>query len=132
MRTSTSGFTLAELLLVVVIIGILAGVMIVRLSGRSDDARIASAKSDIKGALSLALDLFEQDTGRYPSTEEGLDALVSDPGIAGWRGPYLKTGLQPDPWGTPYVYQADRVARTYALSSAGPDTQAGTDDDVTG
>jgi general secretion pathway protein G len=128
--SAVRGFTLAELLLVIVIIGILAGVMIVRLSGRSEDARIARVRSDIKGALSLALDLFEQDTGRYPTTDEGLEALVADPGLPGWRGPYIKSGLEPDPWGTPYSYEADETARTYRLSSAGPDKQAGTDDDI--
>lgn len=128
--SSSRGFTLAELLLVIVIIGILAGVMVVRLSGRSDDARIARVKSDIKGSLSLALDLFEQDTGRYPTTDEGLTGLVSDPGLDGWRGPYLKSGVQPDPWGTPYNYTYDSSNRTYRLSSAGPDEQANTNDDV--
>ncbi len=131
MRRRTRGFTLAEVLLVVVIIGILAGVLATRLSGRSEEARIGTAKASIKGALSLSLDLFEQDVGRFPTTEEGLEALVTDPGVSGWKGPYLKTELKPDPWETPFSYVADSEDSTrYVLSSAGPDRQIGTEDDI--
>ena len=128
---SQRGFTLVEMLLVVVIIGILAGVVAVRLSGRSEEARIVRAKADLGGNLSLALDLFEQDAGRYPTNEEGLDALVEDPGLPGWRGPYLKTGLKPDPWGTPYHYSVNPDdPAMYVVVSAGPDRRLSTQDDI--
>lgn len=122
------GFTLIEILLVVVIIGILAGVTATRLAGRTEDARIARAKSDIS-SLSLALDLFEQDIGRYPTTDEGLAALVVDPGIPGWRQSYLRGELKNDPWDMPYIYASNEQG-LYSLSSAGPDRQEGTDDDI--
>jgi len=135
--TSTSlgrgggAFTLVEVLLVIVIIGILAGMLVARLSGRSEEARITRAKADIQGSLSLALDLFEQDVGRYPTTEEGLAVLVDDPGIEGWKGPYLKGGLKPDPWGTPYSYvNSPEELGQYVLGSAGPDRRSGTSDDI--
>ncbi len=125
-----SGFTLVEILLVVVIIGILAGTIALRLSGKTEDARVARAKADITGQLSTALDLFEQDVGRYPTTEEGLEALVTNPGIQGWKRPYLKNGLKNDPWDTPYIYSVDDQGG-YLLSSTGPDRQPGTEDDIT-
>jgi general secretion pathway protein G len=126
------GFTLVEVLLVIVIIGILAGMLVTRLAGRSQEARTTRAQADIRGQLSLALDLFEQDVGRYPTTDEGLGALVQNPGIPGWKGPYLKGGLKPDPWGTPYSYglQVDEAGNNYVVTSAGPDLQFGTEDDV--
>jgi general secretion pathway protein G len=125
------GFTLVEILLVIVMIGILSGVLVSKLSGRSQEARIARAQSDITGTLSLALDMFEQDVGRYPSADEGLGALVLNPGSPGWKGPYLKGGLKPDPWGTPYQYQLDPDNPSiYILKSAGPDRQFDTQDDI--
>lgn len=138
---SRYGFTLVEILLVVVIIGILAGLIATRLSGKAEDARVARAKADITGSLSLALDLFEQDVGRYPTTEEGLQALVVNPGIQGWKRSYLKGELKNDPWDTPYVYQyvpdggTDASGQTveggsYLLFSCGPDRQPNTEDDI--
>ncbi len=124
-------FTLVEILLVIVIIGVLTGMLVVRLSGRTQEARIARAQADVRGQLSLALDLFEQDVGRYPTTDEGLSILIEDPGLVGWKGPYLKGGLKPDPWGNSYSYMSDPEDRgQYTLISAGPDGQAGTDDDI--
>ena len=130
-HNAQSAFTLIEMLLVIVIIGILAGAVVVSLSGRSQEARITRAKSDIGGSLSLALDLFEGDVGRYPTNDEGLDALVSDPGIPNWRGPYLKGGLKADPWGVAYAYaRSTEYPEQYVLSSAGPDAQLNTGDDI--
>lgn len=124
-------FTLMEMLLVIVIIGILVGGVAVSLSGRSQEAMVTRAKADVAGHLALALDLFEQDIGRYPNDEEGLEALVEDPGEARWKGPYLRSGLVPDPWGNAYEYALDpeEVGR-YVLRSAGPDGRSGTEDDV--
>ncbi|MFI4859759.1 MAG: type II secretion system major pseudopilin GspG [Phycisphaerales bacterium JB063] len=131
LRRGRCGFTIVELLLVIVIIGILAGAVAVSLSGRSQEARIARAKSDLSGSLGLALDMFEQDIGRYPTTDEGLDALVQDPGLPNWKGAYIRNGLNPDPWGNPYVYEHDESDPSgYRLSSSGPDGQLGTDDDI--
>lgn len=125
------GFTLLEMLLVIVIIGILVGGVAVSLSGRSRQAMITRAKADVSGHLSLALDLFEQDMGRYPTEEEGLKALIENPGSSRWNGPYLKGELVPDPWGNPYVYSRDpENPRLYTLRSAGPDGQIGTEDDI--
>ena len=131
-RNRAGAFTLVEILLVIVIIGVLAGMLATRLSGRSQEARITRAQADIRGHLSLALDLYEQDTGGYPTADEGLEALVTDPGTEGWRGPYLKGGLKPDPWDTAYAYSLDADDPSqYMLSSAGPDRQFGTEDDIT-
>ena len=127
------GFTLIEMLLVIVIIGVLAGSLVISLSGRSQEARVTRARSDISGTLSLALDLFEADMGRYPTEEEGLLVLMDDPDVPGWKGPYLKGGLKPDPWGNPYQYkQNEDYPNQYVLTSSGPDGQFGTEDDVTG
>jgi len=131
-RRRQAAFTLIEMLLVIVIIAILAGALVTSLAGRSEEARITRARSDISGSLSLALDMFETDVGRYPTEGEGLDALVSnDDEITGWRGPYLKGGLKPDPWGNAYTYarDSDRPDR-YMLQSAGPDGQVDTEDDI--
>lgn len=125
-------FTLIEMLLVVVIIGVLAGAVAIGLSGRSQEARYTRATADIAGTLSLAIDLFEQDVGRYPTSDEGLAVLAeNNDGIAGWRGPYVKGGLKPDPWGKSYQYSYDATHNRYTLASAGPDGQAGNEDDIT-
>lgn len=133
-RMRLRGFTLMEMLLVIVIIGILAGAVVTSLAGRSQDAMITRAKSDVKGGLSLALDLFEQDFGRYPADEEGLKVLVEDNGDPRWKGPYLKSGdVEPDPWGVPYQYSVDpENPRKYVLKSGGPDGRIGTEDDIEG
>lgn len=131
-RKRALGFTLIEMLLVIIIIGVLAGMMVTGLSGRSNEARQARAKTDLTGSLSLALDLFDQDCGRYPSTAEGLKALTEDPGVQGWKGPYLKTGIKPDPWGNQYSYSLDpQDPKRYVLRCAGPDGTVGNEDDIT-
>jgi general secretion pathway protein G len=138
-RVKRLAFTLTEMLLVITIIGVLAGVLVTGLSGHTKEARVARAKADITGSIALALDLFERDLGKYPTTEEGLKALVES-GSADWRGPYLKGGLKNDPWNHPYTYacqeQTDDPSKpqrtqTYTLSSNGADGQPGTPDDVT-
>ena len=106
-RTVERGFTLIELMLVVVIISALVAMVVPRLAGRSEEARKGIAEADIKGNLSTALKLYEVDSGRYPSSEQGLKALLekpaSPPTPRNWKGPYLE---QPplDPWKKPYVY----------------------------
>jgi len=129
------GFTLVELMLVVAIIGMLAAMVVPRLVGRTQQAKVARAKSDI-AAIGLALDLYELDVGQHPSTLEGLVAdeppsTFSAEAKAQWNGPYLKKGLPKDPWGRPYVYgQESKHNQDYDLYSMGPDGQKETDDDV--
>ncbi len=133
-RRRTQGFTMIELLLVLVILGVLAVMVVPRFAGRSEQARETAAKSDL-ARIGVALDSFEIDTGRYPSTADGLDALVRQPSNTNnWRGPYL-SGAQAeprDPWGNPYqyVYPSRRNEGGYDLYSFGPDGQEGTDDDI--
>lgn len=130
-RRWRQGFTLVEMLLVIVLIGIVTGMIVTRVGGKTEQARIARAQSDIRGQLSTALDMFEQDIGRYPTAAEGLKALVENTGIAGWKGPYLKGELRNDPWDSPYSYSLDSTDGTrYVLLSAGPDRQLGTNDDI--
>jgi general secretion pathway protein G len=93
-------------MLVMLILAILAAVVVPRIAGRSDDAKKAAAKSDISN-IDTALDQFEVDCGRYPSGDEGLQALVTQPSnvaAGAWKGPYLKRGMPKDPWGNAYVY----------------------------
>jgi general secretion pathway protein G len=125
-----SAFTLIELLLVLVILAILAGVVVRQFSGRTQQAQTTAAKTDISN-IESAIETFEIDNGRYPTTEEGLGALVAAPaGMETWRGPYIKRGIPSDPWGKPYVYQQPGTNNNsgFDLFSTGPDGREGTDD----
>lgn len=131
------GFTLIEIMLVVIIIGILASLIMPNFTGKATQAKIASAKTDINGSLSTVLDMYELDSGFFPSTEQGLKALLekpeSQPEPKNWRGPYLKKkqGIK-DPWGNDYIYESPgKNNKDYDLSSSGPDGVAGNDDDIT-
>ncbi len=128
----TEGFTLIELLLVMVILSVLATVVVPKFTRRSEQARIVAAQSSIAN-IEVALEAFEVDTGRYPTTEEGLQALVvAPPQLDTWRGPYIKRGIPKDPWGNNYVYRCPGEHNTngYDLYSYGPDRQEGGDDDI--
>ncbi len=128
------GFTLVELMLVVIIIGILVAMVAPRLTGKSQQARIAASQADINAHLSTALDLFELGVGRFPTTQEGLAALRTAPsGATGWKGPYLKRDVPKDPWGRKYAYRSpgQHNREDYDLFSNGPDGVEGGDDDVT-
>jgi general secretion pathway protein G len=99
------GFTLIELLVVILIIAILAALIVPRIVNRSDQAKVAAAHSDIS-ALRGMLHQFKLDTGRYPTTEEGLQALrVAPSDVQGWKGPYSDKDIPMDPWNHEYVYQ---------------------------
>ena len=120
------GFTLLELLVVMVIIGLLAGFVAPRYFAQVGKSQVKVARAQID-ALDKALDQFRLDVGRYPTTEEGLQALVAQPsGEAAWAGPYLKKGVPPDPWGRPYVYaQPGTHGGDFDLFSYGKDGRAG-------
>ena len=136
-RRRAEGFTLIELLLVVVIIGILAAIVVPRLVGRSDEARIAAAKGDLK-AMNDALGQYEVDNGKYPNSAQSLVALLAKPSGApepkNWKGPYLSnlTEIPKDPWGNDYQYvcPGSKFPSGFDLFSWGPDGAAGTEDDV--
>ena len=126
------GFTLIEIMLVVLIIGVLAAMAIPRLVGRSKEARITAAKADIDSNISVALDMFELDNGTYPTTEQGLTALLDKPSSStNWNGPYLKK-LPKDPWGHFYIYKypGEHNANGYDLYSLGPDGQDSAEDNI--
>ncbi len=123
---AASGFTLLELLVVMVIIGVLAGFVAPRYFAQVGKSQVKVARAQID-ALDKALDQFRLDVGRYPTSEEGLQALVTAPGgEAAWAGPYLKKGVPADPWGRPYVYQQPGThGGDFDLLSYGKDGRAG-------
>ena len=131
-RRGTGGFTLIELLLVLVILGILAAIVVPKFAGRTEQARVTAAKTDIS-SLATALDAFEVDNGYYPKGKNGLMDLVEQPRDAkSWHGPYVKD-LPKDPWGNEYIYECPgrNNPSSYDLMSMGPDLRVGGDDDIT-
>ena len=123
----TSGFTLVEMLLVLVILATLAAIVIPKMAGRSQQAKVTAAATQIS-SFKQALDSYEVDTGTYPKGGN-LAELVSS-NAQGWKGPYLDR-VPADPWGNNYVYDFPGKHGTYDLMSPGPDGRAGNDDDVT-
>ncbi|HZN24531.1 MAG TPA: type II secretion system major pseudopilin GspG [Burkholderiales bacterium] len=120
-----SGFTLLELLVVVAIIGLLAGYVAPRYFGQVGRSEVNAAKAQID-ALEKALDQYRLDTGTYPTNELGLNALVQrPPNEAKWNGPYLRKGVPLDPWGKPYLYKMPGEKGDYDLISYGKDGQPG-------
>jgi len=122
------GFTLVELLIVMVIIGMLAALVYPRLTSKVSKGKQSAAKAQI-ALLGQALDQFKLETGRYPTTSEGLNALAVNPGITNWDGPYLKKAVPNDPWGRPYHYESPGSHGDYDLFTYGADGTAGGEDE---
>ena len=124
------GFTLIEIMLVVAIIGVLAAMVVPRLTGRTRQTKISVSQADVDVNIPLAMDLYELDVGEFPPSLDNL--LNNKTGSDSWRGPYLKK-VPKDAWGNPYYYKypGEHNKYGYDLYSAGADEQPGTNDDVT-
>jgi general secretion pathway protein G len=128
-----NGFTIIEIMVVIVILGLLISIVGPRLIGRTDDARVSTARMQIEG-LSSALKMYKLDMGSYPTTEQGLEALVTPPATdnntSKWRkGGYLEKGKVPkDPWGNPYTYLQPGAHGDFDIISNGADGVPGGED----
>src|ERR1700737_2052301 len=120
------GFTLVEMLVVITIIGLIMGLIGPRVLNYLSESKVKAAKIQLQ-SFGSALDLFYLDAGRFPSTAEGLTALVQrTPGVAAWNGPYLKGGNVPnDPWSNPYIYRSPGERGAYEIMSYGSKGQEG-------
>lgn len=124
-RLASTGFTLLELLVVIVIIGMLASYVGPKYFSQIGKSEVAVARSQLE-ALGKAVETFRLDVGRYPTAEEGLGALMSRPESAqGWTGPYLKKAVPLDPWGHAYVYRFPGIDADFQVVSLGKDGQPG-------
>jgi general secretion pathway protein G len=123
---SQQGFTLVEMLVVITIIGLIMGLIGPRVLNYLSESKVKAAKIQLQ-SFAGALDLFYLDAGRFPSTSEGLSALMQrTPGVAAWNGPYLKGNSLPnDPWNHPYMYRAPGDRAPYEILSYGSDGQEG-------
>lgn len=125
-----AGFTFIEIMIVIVIIGFLASIVGPQVIGRVGKARTVSAQNQI-GTFDTALEQYYLDNGAYPTTEQGLQALYTKPGISpvpkNWNGPYVQREIPKDPWGNPYIYKCpgEHNAKSYDLYSYGKDGQEG-------
>lgn len=129
------GFTLMEILVVLAILGLLAGLAITKLGGTYDNAKKDTASLFVNTSIKVPLMSYKMDVKNFPSTEEGLQALITPPANKAdrWRGPYLDPAKIPlDPWGEPYhyAYPGAHNKDGYDIWSAGPDGQSGNDDDI--
>jgi len=119
------GFTLIEIMVVIIILGLLSALVAPKFFGKIDQARFRTAKTQIE-MLGAALDSFRLDVGRYPTTEEGLISLREEPSsLKRWLGPYLPKDVPPDPWGNPYIYVSPGEHGSYDIISHGQDGQEG-------
>ncbi|OLC74885.1 MAG: type II secretion system protein GspG [Candidatus Rokubacteria bacterium 13_1_40CM_2_68_8] len=132
--TTPRGFTLIEILVVIIVLGLLAALVGPRILGRVSEAKSATARTQIE-LLGLALDNYRLDNGMYPTSEQGLGALqekpTREPIPLNWRGPYLRKALPLDPWGRPYIYMSpgEHNPSGYDLSTLGRDGQPGGEDE---
>lgn len=123
------GFTLIELLVVMIIIGLLAALVGPRFIRQEEKAKVKAAKAQIE-LLGTALDTFRLDVGRYPTSQEGLESLIRQPGgLERWDGPYLKKDVPQDPWGTSYAYRSPGQNGPYDILSYGADKGPGGEGD---
>jgi len=134
-RRRQAGFTLIEIMVVLVIIGLLMALVGPNLIGQSEKAKVKSAQIQIE-RLGTVLDTYRLDVGRYPSTQEGLNALVMKPvGVERWDGPYLNKNVPKDPWDRPYIYRSPgdsgRPYDLYCLGADGAPGGQGENRDVT-
>ena len=125
-RSGEDGFTLVEMLVVITIIGLIMGLVGPRVLNYLSESKVKAARIQIE-SLSSALDLFYLDNGRFPSSAEGLSALVQRPANLGaWNGPYLKASSVPmDPWGRPFHYRSPAEHSPYEIDSYGPSGEPG-------
>jgi len=133
-RNKQAGFTLIEIMVVVIIIGVLTALIAPNIIGQSDKARITAAKADIH-TIAMQLDLYKLDNFFYPSTDQGLQSLVTKPTgrpePKNWKSDGYLPRLPEDPWLNAYIYVSPGAHGAYDLSSPGPDGKPGTEDDVT-
>ncbi|MGQ0766881.1 MAG: type II secretion system major pseudopilin GspG [Gemmatimonadota bacterium] len=128
--SSRRGFTLLELVVVIVVLGLLVTLVAPQILGRVGDAQITAARTQME-LFGTALDNYKLDNGMYPSTEQGLAALRAAPTVGvqarNWRGPYLRKDVPPDPWGRPFLYRSPGVRNPtgYDLATLGRDGEAG-------
>ena len=125
-RRSTAGFTLLELLVVIVIIGLLAAYVGPKYFAQLGKSEVTVARAQME-SFEKSLDTYRLDVGRYPTTEEGMAALMAAPAAAAtkWNGPYLKKAVPLDPWGNAYVYRSPGAKADYEIVSTGKDGQPG-------
>lgn len=124
-RSRQAGFTLIELLVVMVILGLLAALVVPNYMKQGDKARVNTTRAQIE-MIGTALDTFRLDIGRYPNSQEGLEALRTRPsGLDRWDGPYLKKDIPKDGWGNSFVYRSPGEQEPYELLSYGADGVAG-------
>jgi general secretion pathway protein G len=129
MKRSQSGFTLLELLVVMVIIGLLVGYVAPRYFAQLGKSEVKATKAQI-AALAKALDVYRLDTGHYPAEDAGLQALTVAPANEPkWQGPYLDKAVPPDSWGNPYIYHIPGEQREYDIISLGKDGRPGGSDE---
>jgi general secretion pathway protein G len=127
--TKQAAMSLIEIIIVISLIGVIMTIIVTQLTQRQDEA-LKDAASLGMGTISQSLQLYRVHNFKYPGTEQGLEALLRNPGNAAkWRGPYIEENKLSDPWGTKYQYESD--GRTFKIISAGPDQTHGNEDDIT-
>lgn len=122
------GMTLIEIIIVIALIGTLMTYMVTNLIGTSEEAKVDQTKLAM-GVIEQSLQMYRIHNQRYPTSDQGLQALVNDPGAESWRGPYIEQNKLKDPWGKKFKYESD--GQKYKIVSGGPDMQFGTGDDIT-